>query len=798
MNTITNAIKNLPRRGQHNLAKILCLAVGLAVASVMITEVYFEQTYDTWFPDADRTYQITEQIIRDGEYTNWGYTPGGVAKGFEKYCPQVEAATRTTSILLSVYLTTQYDDKKLKETVYVADSSLFDIFPRKAILGDLKETLKRPYYCAVSRSFAERIGMDKVIGCRLTPKDAPDIQMTINAVYEDFPRGSSLYDQNICLAMSTLTKMAEQRPDGFDASKNWLGNDRFLSVVKLKKGTDPKSLEQTVRKMMADNINMNELHKTGNDLMFGLRVLSKSFTDEPYTKKMCWILSLLAVILLFSTVMNYLLIMVGNVLQRGREMAVRKCFGAGRVTIMKITFAETAVTLFIAIILAAIILFCCKGSIQMFLSAPLDVLFFGPALWIIGAICLGILLVGGWVPAYLYNRTPVTAAFRGYHSSRSKWKLALLAIQFFASGLLVSLLLVIQLQYRMMVNAETGYDSENVAVVSVFNGRGEPNYAKIPTELKKLPEVQDVTSCSMLPLYQQNGNDISIQGDSRTFNIADLYSVGEGYVKMMHLKVMEGKGFTENTDSLNEVMISKACKVHLDSMYHWNGNVVGKRVYFSEHSDEGNTLFTICGVYDDIQIGTISAPETRPSVIFYNKGVHDKILVKLHQQDETSIEAVRQCVETLCPGYDVNVKTYSSMLEDSYANVDSLRKGLIVAGLSTFIIALVGLVGYTIDEVNRRRKEIAIRKVNGARVQDILSIFVRSILWIAVPSLTIGCVGSCLISAQWLALFSERITLSPFLFLLCILFLLLIIVTVVAWNSYKVANNNPVKYLKED
>ena len=162
------------------------------------------------------------------------------------------------------------------------------------------------------------------------------------------------------------------------------------------------------------------------------------------------------------------------------------------------------------------------------------------------------------------------------------------------------------------------------------------------------------------------------------------------------------------------------------------------------------------------------------------------------------MKAVRRTVERLCPGREVQVLAYPSLVGDSYRDVDSLRKVVMAAGVVTFLIALIGLVGYTIDEVNRRRKEIAIRKVNGAKVMDILSIFVRSILWIAMPSLAMGCIAAVMLSNQWLTAFSEKITLSPLVFLTSFIVLLVLVVAVVVINSYKIANGNPVKYLKDE
>lgn len=95
MNHIINAFKNLPRRGQHNFVKILCLALGLAISSVIIAEIYFEQTYDTYFPGWDRTYQISEVGTNHGETMEFTNTSGATAQGVKQYAPMVEAATST-------------------------------------------------------------------------------------------------------------------------------------------------------------------------------------------------------------------------------------------------------------------------------------------------------------------------------------------------------------------------------------------------------------------------------------------------------------------------------------------------------------------------------------------------------------------------------------------------------------------------------------------------------------------------------------------------------------------------------
>ena len=795
MKEIINAIRNLGRRGQHNVVKILCLAVGLALGSVMIAEVWYEKNYDTWFPGHERTYRVYLSGLLNGQQVDSRFTSGATAMGLRKYCPQVEAATRWRE-LLGEGLFIGAGDKRIMARCMIADSCLFDVFPQTIIAGDAKQALSQPFYCAVSRDLAERLGgVEEAMGMRITSRDFPKVSLTIGAVYENFPLSSDLCNEHLFCSMATWNKVCE-----WDSPNNWVGNECYHGYVRLREGSKPDDIKPGVKKMIEENIDQKAMKEAGIELDNYLVKANEVHMESDFAKTMVMLLSILAAVLLFSMVMNYLLIIIGNVLTRSREMAVRKCFGAGNRNMLAITFSETLVQLIIASVLATLLIFVCKGSIEQLLSAPVEVIVLNRGAWILAAILLAILVVGAVVPAGLYSHIPVTSAFRGYHTSRRRWKLGLLAFQFVASATLVAMLVVIHRQYTMMMDMYMGYDYDRLAVVAVNGGQQDENYSRCEDELARLSEVEMVSSSTCLPLDVASGNNVQVPGDPRNlFNIADLYYVGNGYMKLMNIKLIDGKGFTENSDStMREVMVSRYFVEKMDSLQHWKGSAVGRKVFISEHSQTQNDLFTICGVYENIHIGNITNPDTRPSVMFYNRKNNPYILVRLHSLDEASMKAVRRTVERLCPGREVQVLAYSSLVGDSYQDVDSLRKVVMAAGVVTFLIALIGLVGYTIDEVNRRRKEIAIRKVNGAKVMDILSIFVRSILWIAMPSLAMGCIAAVMLSNQWLTAFSEKITLSPLVFLTSFIVLLVLVVAVVVINSYKIANGNPVKYLKDE
>ena len=539
----------------------------------------------------------------------------------------------------------------------------------------------------------------------------------------------------------------------------------------------------------------------GIELNYDFTVLSDVYTQDPYVKKMGWIMGIIAFVLLFTSVMNYLLIIVGNLVGRSREMAVRKCYGAESKNIHAIIFSEALVHVGLAVVLAAVLVFLCKGTIENFLSAPVSTLVLNRGSWILVAICILVLLVGGLLPGWLYNKIPVAIAFRGYNENRNRWKLGLLGVQFVISGLLFSLLYIVNGQYQLMLGLNPGYDYDHVAIVSVdASNRDQRNQCL--AEVRRMPNVKDCSSTFNVPLdgYDRSGNMVGVPGDEKnTFNIMEMSGVDDNFFKMLNIPIVQGSFFTERNDSCRQVIIDERGAEKLIKTWHWKDGVVGKQITCTGHD---NNIFTICGVCRNIRWGAVETGgdgmNEFPDLYFYSAKTAYYMLVKFNKLRDESLSELQSKVQAMYPNNKVIVKSYASELANQYASQLNFRNGILVAGIVTMIIALFGLVGYTSDEVNRRRKEIAIRKVNGAKVKDILRIFLKDIMKIALPCIIVGDLGAWLIARQWLMSFSEKITMTPLLFIGVTIILLVIIGLSVVINCYKVANSNPVKYLKDE
>ena len=794
MNHIINAFKNLPRRGQHNFVKILCLALGLAISSVIIAEIYFEQTYDTYFPGWERTYQIFEMCNNQGKTTTFNQTSGAIAQGVKQYAPMVEVATSTTNFCNDAQCKLE-DQNIVSANIMMADSCFFDVFPQKMLVGKARQILSQPLSCIIDSKTAATIG-GNVVGKHFTLPNYPGTTFTINGVFEAFPWGSSLHGTQMILSMSSVPYVYS-----YDGRNNWIGNDSYMSYIRLARGHDAKELKPYVDKMRQDKFSLEEMKKMGIEMDYDFTVLSNVYTQDPYVKKMGWIMSIVAFVLLFTSVMNYLLIIVGNLVSRSREMAVRKCYGAKPKNIHSIIFSEALVHVGLAVVLAALLVFLCKGTIENFLSAPISTLIMNRGCWILITICLLVLLVGGLLPGWLYNKIPVAIAFRGYNENHNRWKLALLGIQFVISGLLFSLLYIINNQYQLMLSTNPGYDYDNVAIVTV-NASNANQRNQSFAEIKRMPNVKECCSTYHIPLngYGRSGNMVGTPGDdTNTFNIIDMEGVDDNFFKMMNIPIVQGTFFTERNDSCRQVIIDERGAEKLINIWHWKDGVVGKQITCTGHDEY---VFTICGVCKNIRWGDMATDgddmKNFPALYFYAPKTAYYMLVKFNEQKDESLSELQQKVQSLYPNNQVIVTSYASELASQYSSQLSLRNGILVAGIVTMVIALFGLVGYTSDEVNRRRKEIAIRKVNGAKVKDILHIFLKDIMKIALPCIIVGDLGAWLIARQWLMSFSEKITMTPLLFIGVTIILLVIIGLSVVINCYKVANSNPVKYLKDE
>ena len=787
-----NVLKSLNQRGQHNWIKIVCLAVGLATGIVLIGKAGFEQSWDKFFPTSDRIYVVCEDIIMDGEYKHYPQTAGAVAHGIKRYCPQVEAATRYTSFAWDMPIVTD-DDKRVRTNYALVDSCFFDVFPFRILVGNPKKTLSQVDCCMIPRSLAEKLmGIENpldLVGKKIYYNIRGGWALTVGGIYEDIPLNSKLHGMEVMVSMPTITRIM------FDGRDNWVGNDRYESYVRLAKGIMPDDLKPQIEKMKRDNLPLDKLKKAGVDLGFSVQPLVDYHTKDEGTRRMTWIVSILAAVLIGCAVMNYLLLVIGGISQRAKEMAVHQCYGAEARHIYQKVLTESVIHLLLSLTLAALLLFLFKDTIEELVGAPLIVLLLtGSNLWLIVSTCLVVLLITGLVPSWIYTHIPLAAAFKNYNHSHRIWKLLLLGLQFASATFLIILLIVVGRQYRMMVNDDPGYDYSTLGSLLVDGVSIEQRQLAMD-ELRKLSSVKGVTMSYANLTQHQSGDNILLPGDDREYmNIADLYYVGDGYFDVMEIPLVSGRTFTEQTDTLREVMVSRKFEERMKELAGWD-QALGKQIICTSFQGP----YTIVGVFEDTRIGSITNPDTRPSLCYYSRKPDQMHYILIRFQSMDGLEAANKLVkELVTDNPDISIVPYNQMVTELYTDAHRFRTTVMIGGLVALIIALIGLIGYLAGEIARRQKEIAIRKVNGARIADVLKLFHTDILRVALPAVMIGAIGAWYVARLWLEQFSEKTTLSPIILVGGALAVIIVILSVVCLGCYRVASSNPVNYLKTE
>lgn len=774
----------------NNILKILSLGIGLAIGCILIAKVCFESSYDNFYKGLDRIYLIKAVYSLRGETDENSQVSGGVAPGFKKYVPGVESATRTTFLFESDKFYTE-EKALVTGTLVLADTAFFDVFDRKILAGNPKEVLAQRFNIMVSRSFAEKMGgIDKAVGRIIYNEEAPKLKFTIGGVYEDFPENGSLY-YDILLSMETYPK---------ESTDNWLGNDRYKGYVKLEEGVTPESIDPAIRKMMDKNLPMEELKNSGYKIWCVLSPFHKLHTSEPYVRNLIIILSVVSFVLVLISLMNYMLISISEMVKRSKEIGIHKCYGAEGTNIYGMLIKETSVYLFFSLLLAFLMILGFRQTIEYLLGVSLEALFIKETMIVLCGVILVLFLVSALLPGYLYNKIPVSVAFMNYKENKRKWKLCLLFVQFIINVFLLSFVFIIAAQYDKALNDDPGYDYDNVLYYNV-RGVDKVQASRSVEVISSLPDVVDVERAYTLPFDYCSGNNVYLPGgDSELFNIADQYAGTEGFFEFFDIPIIEGRVPAAE----NEIAVSRSFVEKMKEFTDWNDGPIGKGIYLTEHSDSSAMnlgVLTISGVYEDYRIGLLNRMDKRPSVRFTGKADNEYmpyILIKVKDINPETINRIQNKLGEVITEKEMEVFSYEQVMNSMYDDNKKMKNTILAGSIFSIAIAFLGLVGYVRDEAQRRSKEIAIRKINGATTAEILSLFVAGIMKWLVVAFIIGDALAYYVAGLWLEQFAEKVSLSLLYFLAADLIVAIIVVATVVICSLKISNANPVLSLKNE
>ncbi|MBR3531140.1 MAG: ABC transporter permease [Bacteroidaceae bacterium] len=776
---------------QGTVIKIISLAIGLTVGLVLIAKVQLERNYDRCIADKEHVFEVAEVFQRQGKDAEvYGATSGGVIPLLCQYIPEIVVGTRYTGHFSDSKL--QLEDGQRYEFRHTAfaDSSFFDIFETPILQGRAKEILSTAGQCLISKRLYDKLG-DDVLGKTFCFREAPGKPITVKGVFDNYDENSTFSQFDILMSMPSIGTYT------WDGTSNLIGNDRYHSFVRLHADADMEKVKTEIDAMLKEAMPWDQLKANGfEDVGYKLNSVKGKRMNNTTVRTTSTILLIVALVMLFTAVMNYILVVVSSLVGRAKQMAVRKCMGAPRREFFLTTLKEASLHLLLALLLMAFLLFVGQDLIRDLVGVSVRTLISSQTLAVLLLVCLLVLLSCGLLPGYIYSRIPLVYAYRQYSESKRVWKLSLLAFQFVLSTMLLCVLSTIYRQYDYLLNKDMGYAYDDVAYIEIAHP-SDSTYT-LAREIEKLPCVECTTAAYSLFIQNQSGNNVLLPNDSRElFNYASLYWAEASIVKTMKLTLLQGKGFTPVTHPgwEPEVLVDERFAEQLKANTGWD-DVLGKNILSTEIGEK--YPLTIVGVVKNFTIGSLICPDTRPAMMFNGNVFANYILVKFHQLTADHLEAVQQLCHQLQPDAELNVKPYAFEILDSYQDTQRTRNLISIGCFASLLITLIGLIGYIRDEIQRRTRELAIRKVLGADIVELQGLFFRSIVVIALPSILVGVGLGYYLSELLMQQFPDKLSLSWPIFLLDALLVLLIISLVIYLQTHRIAQKNPSESIRTE
>ena len=768
MKQLYYVIRTLLRGRGSNIIKVISLGLGLTMSILLFSRVAFEQSYDTCYKDYDDLYQIYSIFSAEGEQfepqkQNCGPVAGAILENFPK---EVEAATSIAYFVSSPLYngSVRIDARKI-----LADSLFFKTMGIEVLSGNPEKDLMQNDVIFLSDDLAQKIyGGENPIGKVISYKE---LQLTVKGTYVDLPENATMRPEAV-ISMPT----AWSRDWG---NYSWRGGDSYYEYIRFRPGADKEVVNARLDAMI-QKYRPEEDKKAYGYTAF-VKPIRDVYRDEDQVKRMDSIMSILALAILFIASLNYVLISISSLTYRAKAVGVHKCSGASGGTVFSMFLLETGIIIALALVLMGLILLNFQEFIEDTTAAKLSVLFAPDRIWVPLVVVLVLFIVGGILPGRLFARIPVSQVFRRYTEGKKGWKRPLLFVQFVGVAFICGLMYVVMAQYNYVKDKDMGYNPQRVAIGNVYFG-GEEASGPALQFFRGLPYVEEVSSAVSTPVWSYSGSMIEGEGGQSLFSTRFSYAL-EDYFKMMGMTMKEGRPARAS----DEIVVNEAFAERM----RWGDKALNHPL-----RAEGRNL-KVVGVLKNFHIGSFYQPQD--VIMFgYTRTFGNTVHVRLKEPFAENLRRLNKDVSEAYPDKTVDFYSMEDQILNKYNPVRVFSNATILAALTMFFVMLMGLIGYTTDEVRRRSKEIAIRKVNGAESLGILELLSKDVLYVAAPAVIIGIISAAYINGMWMDQFAEQVPLSWPVYILIALVILLLILACVIWKSWRIANENPVNSIKSE
>lgn len=776
-------IRNLFNKNRlYTFVNIIGLAVGLVSLWLVSLFIYDEYTFDRHYSKTDSIYRVVLDFTSDGIVTSWAKTSAPIGQYLQGAFPEIEQVTRIRknpgTDLLSVGERQFYEPQ-----LFFADSTFFQIFDIPFQQGNRDLALANKNNIVLTEALALKyFGSTDVIGKTIRYDNNIDLKVT--GVMEPM-HPNSHFIADAFVTFSTLRDLFGEK-----RLVHWGQFDHYTYVL-LAPGTSTIQLESKLPDLLKRNAPEWVQEKVSLFLQpltsIHLHSDRKDEISVNSNKKFSYILGTIALFILLMACANFINLSTATQLSRTKEVAIQKALGASAGNLTIYFFIESLVISLVAFVLS---FFVAQLALPYFNSSTGKQITLAENLWLLTP-ALGVIafitLFTGLFPAWQSGKRMTSLIGKPRTSgTRSSLRTSLVVFQFSISTFLIIATLIVFKQLNFLESSQFGFNSENVIVVPVKDRSQNGRFEALTNEIEQLPGIEKASFSSSTPGANNSLTyTYTIVGSESGEQALATFLVDDKFFDLYHIQLKEGRLLNPNTtDTLADVLLNEAAVQILQLK-----DPIGQQV-------TGKVKGKVVGIVKNFNHTSLHEA-VQPVVMYAFTPTFRFVSVRL-KDNQTGIEALSKKWPELYHGYPLEFDFLNDRIKQLYGAELQLKEAYTSFSLIAILIAGVGLIGLTTYFLNRKLKEISIRKVFGGSTVQIIKWTYSSYAFIILASSVLAGLSSYYFMTRWLNEFSYQIELNIAYFILPPLIMACVLFLFTGFQTLRACSTNPIQYLREN
>ncbi len=775
---------------------LLGLTIGVTFAILAFLYVQYEFKVDKHFTNTDNTYLLA--CNNGSDHTFHGGLPPIFMEEILRNVPEIKEGVRI-----------RWTDQNLKinESRYNArgfiyvDSAFFNFMGWELLVGNPSNALSQPFTVVISEKMAKRFYKNTdPVGKQINLNNRFDL--TITGVFKDIPEQSHITADFI----SSFKSLTESNTNNNIHDWGWHSTSIYLKTA------DNANIA-LVEGKIADVWNLKSEDKScvGPHVRSKLTLFKDIYLNwgevigRLSNRFYVWAIIIIAGLILLISCLNFINLSITLNAKHKIENGVKKVLGAGSWHFIRQIVLEMAVYLVIALTLSYWLLSVSIPSLNQFFdkNLSLSLVYNWSLIFFIIILSIAITVVCSFLPIITMVRSNVSLLLKGNSQiitairslkAQKTFRNALVVAQFSIGIMLITGSIIVNKQLDFIRKHDIGFDKDQVMVIENYEGNVAARYELLSESLKQHPGVKLVTSGSGIPFDGINnwGRACLASDPQIRMNGCGFMSVNENYLEVIGARIKEGRNFDDDLATENDKIIITEALARALNLKHPVGEKLGNLWSYSP--------FEIIGVAKDIEFNSIHT-KNLPVVFFYKRqdviGFLEKIVIKIETSKlPQALASINADWQKISPEYPLEYSFLDEKFNRNYQNEMRTSVLMNVMTLVAVLLCCMGLFGLALFHINARVKEIGIRKVNGARIYEVMQMLNSEFIeWIMI-AYVVAVPISWFVLTQWLESFAYKVELSWWIFLLAGILALAIALLTVSFQSWRAATRNPVESLR--